>query len=111
MSRKKKSFVLYFDSFLSIAPLAPEQRGWLLSAIFTYAMKAAEQPELPAEQVLSDFPALEPEARMACRFICAAIQRDTHEWNCRYRPGPSKQSAPAGDTGWMKQYMPRREDT
>ena len=43
MSRKKKSFVLYFDSFLSIAPLAPEQRGWLLSAIFTYAMKAAEQ--------------------------------------------------------------------
>ena len=110
---KKKGFVLYFDACPAVMLLPPEQRGWLVSAVFSYAIQVAEDPDTSMERVLSDFPALSDPARMACQFICAAVKRDTERWNrrCAANQRQRKQAAPAGDTGWMKQYMPRREDT
>ena len=82
---EKKSFLLYFDSYPSIALLPPDQRGWLFSALFAYAMAAAKQPETWAVEILDQFPDMGGEARMAFRFLSTSICRDTQEWHRRFR--------------------------
>ena len=80
MASEKKGFVLYFDSYHSIASLPAEQRGWLFSAIFAYAMQAAEQPERSWEEVLTKFTELEEHTKLILQFICRTIARDTEKW-------------------------------
>ena len=47
MTQEKKSFVLYFDSWPLIATLPPEQRGWLLSAVFDFAIRVLKTRMFP----------------------------------------------------------------
>lgn len=75
----KKSFVLYFDMFAGIDHLAPAQRGELFSALFDYAQTAAEKPTEP-DAILTRYPEMAPETRMAYRFMAETIRRDTEKW-------------------------------
>ena len=89
MSSEKKGFVLYLDMERGIQCLPPEQRGHLLSALYRYAREVSKGTVPPdAERMLSSFPELSPEGRMAFRFMAEAIRRDTERWrqrreNCR----------------------------
>ena len=83
MAAEKKGFVLYFDVCKELDTLEPEQRGWLLTALYTFAMECAKGEGAEVQDLLDRFPQLEPEARMACRFLCETIQRDTRKWRER----------------------------
>ena len=78
---EKKSFVLYFDSWPLIATLPPEQRGWLLSAVFDFAIRVAKDQNVSKEALLDHYPEMTPDTRMACGFICGMIARDTGRWS------------------------------
>ena len=82
MAAEKKGFVLYFDACKELESLEPEQRGWVLTAAYRFALACAEQ-ETEAAVVLNSIHQLTPEARMACRFLCDTIQRDTGKWHTR----------------------------
>ena len=101
---KKKSFVLYFDMLPIIDMLPPEQRGWLFSALFTYAMQAAEQPERSCEEVLDKFSELEERTKLIFLFICGTIARDTEKWRqqreARIRRREEKKRQEADGSAW-----------
>lgn len=96
----KKSFVVYFDSYPILSALPMEQRGLLFSVLMVYADRVWREPSTALEEVMEGFPRLSPEARMACGFMGAAIQRDTDAWLNRreYRqqgkPGGQKKGDP-----------------
>ena len=75
----KKSFMLYFDNYPSIAALPADQRGELLVLLYRYAM-AAEEGSADPEEFADQFPDLTPETRMAYRFLAETIRRDTEKW-------------------------------
>ena len=75
----KKSFLLYFDMYPMIRDLPPEQRGYLLSAMFEYADTAWRSTVEP-DSILQKFPRMGKAARMAYAFIAATIYRDTKKW-------------------------------
>ena len=79
MAAKKKGFVLYYDACKELECLEPEQRGWVLTAAYRFAL-ACEEREAEISEVLKGIPQLTPEAQMACRFLCGNIQRDTRKW-------------------------------
>lgn len=79
MKTDKKGFVLYFDMADSVQCLPPDQRGHLFTALYRYAMEAAEA-DLSPEAALNAFPQLSPEARMAFRFMADVVRRDTAKW-------------------------------
>ena len=83
MASEKKGFVLYFDACRELEVLEPEQRGWLLTALYTFAMACAKGEGMEIQDLLDRFPQLKPETRMACRFLCETIQRDTRKWRER----------------------------
>ena len=62
MSNRKRGFVFYFDNILAVESLPPDQRGWLLSALCSYA-----------DRVWQD-------TSVACRFLAAGVLRDTQKW-------------------------------
>ena len=84
---KKKSFVLYFDMLPIIDMLPPEQRGWLFSALFAYAMQAAEQPERSCEEVLDKFSELEERTKLIFQFICGTSPVIRKSGDSSERPG------------------------
>ena len=96
----KKSFVVYFDSYPILSALPMEQRGLLFSVLMVYADRVWREPSTALEEGMEGFPRLSPEARMACGFMGAAIQRDTDAWLNRreYRqqgkPGGQKKGDP-----------------
>lgn len=116
----KKSFMLYFDNYPSIAALPAEQRGELLVLLYRYAMAAEKAPTDP-EEILREFPGLAGETRMAYRFLAQTIQRDTEKWKAKQRryqeaaarrteesprkPGPPDQE----DVGWMRRFVEARQ--
>lgn len=81
MAAEKKGFVLYFDACGDVMHLPPDQRGWLLTAAYTFAKACAEDGEADLEALLARFPELRPETAMACRFLCSSIARDTVKWH------------------------------
>ena len=81
MTQEKKSFVLYFDSWPLIATLPPEQRGWLLSAVFDFAIRVAKDQNVSKEALLDHYPEMTPDTRMAWGFVCGMIARDTGRWS------------------------------
>lgn len=83
MAAEKKGYVMYFDACQELDFLEPEQRGWLLTALNTYAMACAKEEGVEVRSLLGRFPQLGPEAQMACRFICETIRRDTQKWRER----------------------------
>ena len=80
MSNPKTGFILYFDSAPILAQLSPEQRGWLLSALFQYADRAWREPGVTQEDVLLFYPQLTPQSRTAFGFLASTIARDTQRW-------------------------------
>ena len=82
MASEKKGFVLYFDSYHSIASLPAAQRGVLLSELFQYAARICTQDEDPlaAAEACRE---MAPETRMAFSFMAGAIARDTKKWKQR----------------------------
>lgn len=106
----KKSFVLYFDSFPLLALLSAEQRGHLISAVFQFAMGAAQSPPVSQEDILAQFPELSPEARMSFRSLAAAISRDTRTWQRKKearmrRSGNEAEEKAADGRAWTGPYM------
>lgn len=98
MSEEKKSFLLYFDNYPIIQALPPDQRGWLLSALFVYADRVWRDETTSMERVMEGFPRLSQEARVACGFIGANILRDTQRWH-RQRRTKQEWKAAGGRTG------------
>lgn len=100
MSVTKKGFVVYFNNYPLMSALPFEQQGMLFSALMIYADRVWRDHSVTMEEVLEGFPRLSPEARMACGFMGAAIQRDTDAWLNRreYRqqskPGCQKRGDP-----------------
>ena len=77
---QKTSFLIYFDNYPMVQGLPPEQRGWLLTALFEYGMAAGEPDGRSIPEILEAFPAMTEETKMACLFMCSNIQRDTQRW-------------------------------
>ena len=98
MSDEKKSFLLYFDNYPIIRALPPDQRGWLLSALYVYADQVWRDETVAMEQVMEEFPSLSQEARVACGFIGANILRDTQRWH-RQRHSKQEWKAAGGRSG------------
>ena len=114
----KKSFMLYFDNYPSIAALPADQRGELLVLLYRYAM-AAEEGSAEPEEFADQFPDLTPETRMAYRFLAETIRRDTEKWVAKQRhyqsaamrrmeesgrkPGPPDRD----DISWMRPHIER----
>ncbi len=114
----KKSFMLYFDNYPSIAALPADQRGELLVLLYRYAM-AAEEGSADPEEFADQFPDLTPETRMAYRFLAETIRRDTEKWVAKQRhyqsaamrrmeesgrkPGPPDRD----DISWMRSHIER----
>lgn len=114
----KKSFMLYFDNYPSIAALPADQRGELLVLLYRYAM-AAEEGSADPEEFANQFPDLTPETRMAYRFLAETIRRDTEKWVAKQRhyqsaamrrmeesgrkPGPPDRD----DISWMRPHIER----
>ena len=84
MITDKKGFVLYFDQQECLDSLSAEQRGFLLTALMDYAREIAEH-DVAVETVIAEHPQLLPEARMAMRFLCGTVLRDTRKWQERQR--------------------------
>ena len=80
MSNAKTGFILYFDSAPMLSELPPEQRGWLLTALFQYADRVWREPGTTQEDVLLFYPQLTPQTRTAFGFLASAIARDTQRW-------------------------------
>lgn len=118
----KKSFMLYFDNYPSIAALPADQRGELLVLLYRYAM-AAEEGSADPEEFADQFPDLTPETRMAYRFLAETIRRDTEKWVAKQRhyqsaamrrmeesgrkPGPPDRD----DISWMRPHIERLRDS
>ena len=114
----KKSFMLYYDNYPSIAALPADQRGALLVLLDRYAM-AAEEGSADPEEFADQFPDLTPETRMAYRFLAETIRRDTEKWVAKQRhyqsaamrrmeesgrkPGPPDRD----DISWMRPHIER----
>lgn len=114
----KKSFMLYFDNYPSIAALPADQRGELLVLLYRYAM-AAEEGSADPEEFADQFPDLTLETRMAYRFLAETIRRDTEKWVAKQRhyqsaamrrmeesgrkPGPPDRD----DISWMRPHIER----
>ena len=120
---RKKSFMLYFDNFNSIAALPAEQRGELLLLLFRYAI-AADKAPIDPEEVLEQYPLLNDAGRMAYRFLAETIRRDTEKWKNkqrRYQAAAARrwEARPSGaagkgkpdieDVAWMKPYIDQRD--
>ncbi len=114
----KKSFMLYFDNYPSIAALPADQRGELLVLLYRYAM-AAEEGSADPEEFADQFPDLTPETRMAYRFLAETIRRDTEKWVAKQRHYQSaamrrmeesgRKSGPPDrdDISWMRPHIER----
>ena len=108
----KKSFLLYFDMYPSIRGLLPEQRGYLLSALFEFA-DAAWRENGSRESVLERFPQMSEAARMAYSFIAEAIQRDTEKWRekqARYQKAAAERLQNARQDDVAKHVRALRKD-
>lgn len=120
---RKKSFMLYFDNFNSIAALPAEQRGELLLLLFRYAI-AADKAPIDPEEILEQYPLLNDAGRMAYRFLAETIRRDTEKWKDkqrRYQAAAARrwEARPSGaagkeepdmeDVAWMKPYIDQRD--
>lgn len=114
----KKSFMLYFDAYPSIAALPAEQRGELLVLLYRYAMAAEKAPTDP-EEILGEFPDLAGETRVAYRFLAETIRRDTEKWKAKQRryqeaaarrteENPRKPGTPdRDDISWLRPHIER----
>lgn len=80
MAAPKTGFIMYFDNYPILTGLSMEQRGLLFSALMVYADRVWRDSSVTLEDVLSGFPKLTQEAKIACGFMAAAIQRDTLAW-------------------------------
>lgn len=79
-NNRKNSFVLYRNMRKHMAKLPREQQGALLMAIMDYADSAADgQTDMAA--VLTQYPDMAPETRMAFSFIADVIRMDTEKWH------------------------------
>ena len=99
MSNAKKGFVLYFDSCPMLEALPPEQRGWLLSAVYSYADRIWREPSTELEEILDLYPMLTSQARAVFGFLASNLRRDTLRWlkqqeTCEQRRQPPKKGAP-----------------
>ncbi len=80
MQTEKNGFVFYFDNLPILMSLPSEQRGWVIAALCRYAQEVWQNPDFPVEQAMGEFPALSGEGEVACRFMGAAVLRDTKRW-------------------------------
>ena len=100
----KSGFILYFDNYPALASLTMEQRGLLLTALFTYGDRLRRGTEDTLEEVLDQFPQLDPGARVVALMMGANLARDHEKWLRRVetRRLAREQTAaqpPAGTTG------------
>ena len=109
----KKSFMLYFDNYPSIAALPADQRGELLVLLYRYAM-AAEEGSADPEEFADQFPDL-----TAYRFLAETIRRDTEKWVAKqrhYQSAAMRRMEESGrklgppdrdDISWMRPHIER----
>ena len=80
MSANKSGFIFHFDCYPILTSLPLEQRGLLITLLCLYADRVWREPGTALDEILEQFPQLSNEAVMACRFMGAAILRDTQRW-------------------------------
>lgn len=77
---EKKSFLLYIDNWDAIQALTPEQRGWVLTALYEYAIELGYSDKQAVWEFLDRYPHMDAAAKVACSFMCTTIARDTKKW-------------------------------
>ena len=77
---EKKSFLLYMDNWEAIHDLPVEQRGWVLTALYEYAIELGVSNIQGVWAFLERYPEMSPAAKVACGFMCTTIARDTRKW-------------------------------
>ena len=80
MANSKTGFIFYFDNYPALLTLPLEQRGLVITLLCLYADRVWRDPEYSLEEALELFPQLSEQAAVACRFMGAAILRDTRRW-------------------------------
>jgi Rps23 Pro-64 3,4-dihydroxylase Tpa1-like proline 4-hydroxylase len=80
MKNKKSSFLFYFDNYPILLSLPPEQRGWLITALCSYADQVWRDGTVTAEDVMDQYAMLSKESCIAFQFMAATILRDTQQW-------------------------------
>ena len=80
MPANKSGFIFHFDNYPVLTSLPLEQRGLLITLLCVYADRVWRDPSVTLDEILDQFPQLSNEAVMACRFMGAAILRDTQRW-------------------------------
>lgn len=80
MSNAKRGFVFYFDLCPMVDALPPDQRGWLLSALCTYADRVWRDLTVIPEEISRLYPQLSQQTLMAFRFLASVVLRDTQKW-------------------------------
>lgn len=78
---KKKSFLLYYDSYTWLHRLSDEEKGRLFEALFLYALAARERLLSPQEYLQQENVKLQEESTMVFGFMADSIYRDTEKWN------------------------------
>ena len=116
----KKSFMLYFDNYPSIAALPADQRGGAAGAALPLRHGGGGGLCGSGGSLRIQFPNLTPETRMAYRFLAETIRRDTEKWVGQAAALPVSGNAPAwrraggnpappdrDDISWMRPHMER----
>ena len=80
---EKKSFLLYLDNWEAVQALSVEQRGWVLTALYEYAMELGTSGKQEIWAFLERYPEMDKTAQVACSFMCTTIARDNRKWLCQ----------------------------
>ena len=77
---EKKSFLLYMDNWEAVRALSLEQRGWVLTALYEYAIELGVSDKQEIWAFLDRYTEMDTAAKVACAFMCTTIARDTKKW-------------------------------
>ncbi len=119
MENQKNSFLLYLDNYPVLMTLPPEQRGWLLTALYVYAQRLSREEQADMTQIMEEFPQMTEQTQVAFGFMAGNICRDTQKWLAQRRSRlerkgqwPQSQSSaasqrPGGDWSREREDMER----
>ena len=89
MSNRKRGFVFYFDNILAVESLPPDQRGWLLSALCSYADRVWQDTSVGIEEVLDLYP------QMSQQGCCGTLRSGSPSRSCAPAAGSSRGERPS----------------
>ena len=98
MSNRKRGFVFYFDNILAVESLPPDQRGWLLSALCSYADRVCRTPPWASRRSWTCTPRCPSRPRWPAAFwrpgCCGTLRSGSPSRSCAHRRREQQGRAP-----------------